>query len=65
VGLRLLRLFGNPWVRLGVVVGAAAVPIVLIALPGRGTRQVGIVILLVLVSLFSPRGWRRRRWRRW
>ena len=65
VGLRLLRLFGNPWVRLGVVVAAAAVPIVLIAMPGPGTRQAGIVILLVLLSLFSPRGWRRRRWRRW
>jgi hypothetical protein len=63
VGLRLLRWIANPWVRLGVILGAMAVPAVLLAIPGA--RQAGVVVLVVLLSLLAPAGWRRRRWRRW
>ena len=63
--LRLLRLVRNPWARIAVAVGAVAVPLVLLAVPSRETRQVGVVLLALLLAFLSPPGWRRRRWRRW
>jgi hypothetical protein len=63
--LRLLRLVRNPWARIAIAVGAVAVPVVLLVLPSAGTRQVGVVLLGLLLAFLSPPGWRRRRWRRW
>jgi hypothetical protein len=66
-GLRLLRLISSPRLRIAVAVAAFAVPVVLLVVPSPGARQGGILLLLVMVSLFAPPSWarRRRRWGRW
>jgi hypothetical protein len=62
-GLRLLRMIGNPMVRIGVIVGAIAAPILMIALPDRrsGWRLAGMLLAFVIAALVSPPGWRYRR----
>jgi len=68
-GLRLLKMIKNPLVRIGVIVGAIAAPILMIALPDRrsGWRVAGMLVAFVIAALVSPPGWRyrRRRWWDW
>jgi hypothetical protein len=64
LGLRLLLRLHDPWLRIAVGVLVVAVPVVLLAVSSPGARQAGVVILVVVASLFAPPGWRRRRWRR-
>jgi hypothetical protein len=63
LGLRLLRAIRNPLLRIAVVAVAVAVPVLLIALGprGGGMRFAGMMILVVLLALMSPPGWRYRR----
>lgn len=66
LGLRLLRMIRNPVLRIAVIVAVAAVPVLLIALGprGGGARLAGMIVLMVLFAVMSPRGWRTRR-RNW
>lgn len=62
-GLRLLRMIKNPLVRIGVIAGAIALPILMIALPERNSRWrvAGMLVTFVILALVSPPGWRYRR----
>ena len=66
LGLRLLRSIRNPLLRIAVIAAAVAVPVLLIVLGRRdgGVRFAGMMILVLLLGLMSPSGWRSRR-RRW
>ncbi len=62
IGMRLLRLIGNPVLRLGILLGAIAVPVILFLIGVRhaGARVGGFIGALVIVFLFSPPRRRRR-----
>lgn len=68
-GLRLLRTIENPVARIAVMVGAIALPILMIVLPDRrsGWRVAGMLVAFVVAAMISPPGWRyrRRRWWDW
>jgi hypothetical protein len=66
-GVRLLRMIRNPAVRLGVIAGAIALPVLLLVFGGRGSgaQTAGMVLLLVGLGLFSPTRYRRRGFWRW
>jgi hypothetical protein len=67
VGLRLVRLIANPWLRIAAVISMFAIPVVLLAVPHPGARQGGVLVFLLVVSLFAPPSWSRwgRRRRSW
>jgi hypothetical protein len=66
-GIRLLRMIRNPAVRLGVIAGAIALPVLLLVFGGRGSgaQTVGMLLLFVALGLFSPTRYRRRGFWRW
>ncbi|HZZ85597.1 MAG TPA: hypothetical protein VFE30_13745 [Anaeromyxobacteraceae bacterium] len=66
-GLRLLRLIKSPAWRIGVIVGAVALPLLLLLVGRRGSglQIAGFVCLFAIAALFSPPGYRYRRRRFW